>query len=186
MSVLEHRHQISSRLPPRVSERAPHLGSLIACSLGFFVVVCFVIEDYVMKGDTQPKNPLAHPSPLPLRLTLTVRCASNVQNHYLLSSHRPLGLPKVPTSTPTLQLGCVVSNITLSSPVHTSNTTPWVLECGLEAPAKPRSAHRARALTPRGGAAELDHVAGKWPRPVCTAVSPPATSRARTTVRLRL
>ena len=114
------------------------------------------------------------------------RWAPNLQKRYLLSSHRPLGAPKVPTSTPTLQLGWVVSNITLSSPVHTSNTTPWVLECGLEAPAKPRSTHRARALTPRGGTTKLDHIVGKWPRPVCTAVSPPATSRARTTVRLRL
>jgi len=27
-----------------------------SCSLGLFVVVYFVIEDYVMKGDTQPKT----------------------------------------------------------------------------------------------------------------------------------
>ena len=95
MSALEHRHQISSRLPPRVSERAPHLGSLIVFFgillpfsflppasptfflflFLFFVVVCFVIEDYVMKGDTLPKNPLAHPSPLPLNMRRRARRA---------------------------------------------------------------------------------------------------------------
>ena len=111
---------------------------------------------------------------------------TNVQKRYLLTSHRPLGPPKVPTITPTLQLGRVVSDITLSSPVHTSNTTPWVLECGLEAPDKPRSTHRARALTPQGGSTKLNHIVGKWPWSICTAVSPPATSRARTTVRLML